>query len=351
MKNRDLNLDLIRSAAVFLVISVHFFLNSGFYGVPVLGEKMYILTAVRTASMMCVPLFLLLTGYLMCKKELSAKYYKGIIKTLVIFGICSALCFIYRRLYLHARLDLKTIITGTLSDWHYSWYIGLYMGLFCIIPFLNLTYNGLKKRSHKRVLIFTLLSLTAMPGVGNYIFKTMPDTFIGMYPITYYFIGAYIREYQDDFDGRLAFLLFAVSVLVSSGVNIAVSHGEPFVYNPLNDWGGIENLLSATFFFVFLKKLNLKRCPKVISVCITKISEWSLAMYLLSWIFDNYAYAKLLEAVPSEEARWAFYPVMVLFTFICSLALSALVNAVYKSVASAVVRARTKSVKNKEQAL
>lgn len=338
MKKRDLNLDLIRSAAVFLVISIHFFLNSGFYSVPVLGEKMYILTAFRTASMMCVPLFLLLTGYLMCKKELSAKYYKGIIKTLVIFGICSALCFIYRRLYLHTQLDLKTVITGTLSDWHYSWYIGLYMGLFFIIPFLNLAYNGLKKRSHKRILIFTLLSLTAMPGAANYIFKTIPDTFIGMYPITYYFIGAYIREYQDDFKGHIAFLLFAVSLLLSSGVNIAISHGKPFVYDALNDWGGIENLLSATFFFVFLKKLNLKRCPQVIAAGITKISEWSLAAYLLSWIFDNYAYAKLFEAVPSEEARWVFYPVMVLFTFVCSLALSALVNAAYGLAASAAAK-------------
>lgn len=32
--------------------------------------------------MVCVPLFIMLTGYLMCQKELNKKYYKGIIKTL-----------------------------------------------------------------------------------------------------------------------------------------------------------------------------------------------------------------------------------------------------------------------------
>lgn len=333
---RDLNLDLIRCAAVFLVISVHFFLNSGFYSVPILGEKMYVMTAIRTVSMMCVPLFLLLTGYLMCKKELSLKYYKGIIKTLVIFGLCTLLCFAYRYFFMDAPVNLKIIVQGLLADWHYSWYIGLYMALFCIIPFLNLIYNGLDTRTKKRVLIFTLVSLTAMPGVGNYFFKTMPDIFVGMYPITYYFIGAYIREYQKDFKALPAFFAFCAVILINSAVNIVISYNEPFVYNALNDWGGIENTLASALFFIFLKKLDLNNCPNIIAVCVTKISEWSLGAYLLSWIFDNYAYGKLASLVPIAENRWMLYPVMTLFVFVCSMALSAIVNTVYKLITSCI---------------
>ena len=79
-KERNINLDLIRTVAVISVISVHFFLNSGFYSLPLLGKTMYISTVFRTLFMICVPLFLLLTGYLMNKKELSKKYYGGIKK-------------------------------------------------------------------------------------------------------------------------------------------------------------------------------------------------------------------------------------------------------------------------------
>ena len=73
-KDRNINLDIIRCVAVLTVICVHFFLHNGYYNIPVLGKKMYIATIMRTAFMVCVPLFLLLTGYLMNKKTLSKKY-------------------------------------------------------------------------------------------------------------------------------------------------------------------------------------------------------------------------------------------------------------------------------------
>lgn len=38
-KSRNINLDLIRCLAVFSVISVHFFLNTGFYDEEVIGKK------------------------------------------------------------------------------------------------------------------------------------------------------------------------------------------------------------------------------------------------------------------------------------------------------------------------
>lgn len=74
---RNLNLDLIRSIAVFSVLSVHFFLNNGFYEYPVDGGRMYMMVAMRTFFMICVPLFLILTGYLMNKKKLSIEYFSG----------------------------------------------------------------------------------------------------------------------------------------------------------------------------------------------------------------------------------------------------------------------------------
>ena len=42
-EKRNINLDLIRSVAVFNVVGVHFFLNSGFYGEQILEKKMLIL--------------------------------------------------------------------------------------------------------------------------------------------------------------------------------------------------------------------------------------------------------------------------------------------------------------------
>lgn len=97
-EKRNINLDLIRSVAVLNVIGVHFFLNSGFYGEQILGKKMLILCIGRSMFMTWVPLFLLLSGYLMTNKTLSVQYYKGIWKTLIIYLLASVACIIYRNI-------------------------------------------------------------------------------------------------------------------------------------------------------------------------------------------------------------------------------------------------------------
>ena len=57
--------DIIRIFAFFCVVSVHFFLNSKFYDYPTEGKTMLVMTICRSFFMICVPLFLLLSGYLL----------------------------------------------------------------------------------------------------------------------------------------------------------------------------------------------------------------------------------------------------------------------------------------------
>lgn len=78
MKKRNINIDLIKCIAVFSVISVHFFLNTDFYSRTIINTNMYIAVLFRTLFMICVPLFIISTGYLMKNKTLNKKYYLGI---------------------------------------------------------------------------------------------------------------------------------------------------------------------------------------------------------------------------------------------------------------------------------
>ena len=90
-KERNYSLDIIRILATFFVVSVHFFLHTGFYAQPVEGKRMLVMVIMRTLFMTCIPLFLMLTGYLMNKKKLNLKYFKGIIKTLTIYILAKIL--------------------------------------------------------------------------------------------------------------------------------------------------------------------------------------------------------------------------------------------------------------------
>lgn len=55
IQKRNTSLDLLRIIALFCVISVHFFLNNGFYDQTVVGKRMFIMTVMRSTFMVCVP--------------------------------------------------------------------------------------------------------------------------------------------------------------------------------------------------------------------------------------------------------------------------------------------------------
>ncbi len=152
LQKRNLNLDLIRCVAIFFVISVHFLLNTSFYSTVVYGEKMYLLVLFRVILMSCVPLFIMLTGYLMNKKEPTKAYYKKVSRVVVTYVICSLLCVLFRILYKGESFSFTEIVLSVLnfSGCGYAWYIEMYLGLYIIIPFLNKAYSGCKSKKEKR---------------------------------------------------------------------------------------------------------------------------------------------------------------------------------------------------------
>jgi surface polysaccharide O-acyltransferase-like enzyme len=74
--------DIIRILAFILVVSVHFFLNNDFYSQTVAGKRMFIMTLMRSFFIICVPLFITLSGYLLKNKKLKKAIIKELAKLL-----------------------------------------------------------------------------------------------------------------------------------------------------------------------------------------------------------------------------------------------------------------------------
>ena len=75
-KERLINCDFLRILALIFVISVHSISYIGFYSTINEGPTMWLLNILRCLFIICVPLFILLTGYFMSKKELNKSYLK-----------------------------------------------------------------------------------------------------------------------------------------------------------------------------------------------------------------------------------------------------------------------------------
>lgn len=337
MKKRNINIDLIKCIAVFSVISVHFFLNNGFYNKIVDSSGMYIGVFFRTLFMICVPLFLLSTGYLMKDKSLNKKYYFGISRVLIIYLIDAIIYLGYKSIYYNDSFSIKHIVSSILKfDIGYSWYIEMYIGLFLLIPFLNLIYNNLNSKKQKQILIITMLLLTSFQGIFNIKYTIVPDWWINIYPLTYYFIGCYLKEYKINISKFANVLLFIIVLIISGLINIYFSKGNTFVWGIYNDWGSIFNVLTSTLVFIFIINLNLNKLSNKLKKIIVKISELSLGMYLTSSIVDDFLYFNYFKNI--DFLSFLGYFKIVSLVLVLSISLSMIINIIYKLIDKYIVK-------------
>lgn len=345
LQSRNASMDIIRIVAAFTVLSVHFFLHNGFYGNIVQGVPMYIMVLMRTLFSVCVPLFMILTGYLMSHKTLSRKYYSGISKTLIVFVLATLACMIFKAVHDNEPLSLKSFILGTLdfTGANYSWYIEMYIGLFLLVPFLNLAYNKLKNKRQKQVLVLTLVFLTIIPTLFN-IFnfdnpawwsdpkssdtfaKLVPSWWMGFYPIAYYFTGCYIREYGIKLKTRSMLVLFLLAILIFGTFNFYRSYGTTFKSGIYVYWYGFESYILSVLLFVLLSRIKTDNMNEKVKFVLWKVSDLALGIYLISYIFDMLVYPVLNEKITTMTDRLPFYFVTVPIVFICSMLASAVMN-------------------------
>lgn len=323
---RLFGLDLIRTFAILFVLGVHFFLNTDFYNVPCAGISMLFQAFLRWIFIICVPLFLLLTGYLQAKKELERNYYKNIIPILGVYVLYSALSIIVRTYYFKEQEPFIVWISSIMgfSADGYSWYINMYIGLFLLIPFLNIMFGNLKKQKDRKILILTMIFLTGLPGFFNAIPSLsgvihFPDWWSTLYPITYYYLGAYIREYRIKINKIIAGILFAFTTIFETLITAYFSNGINF-FNAVGEYGSVVILIQSVLFFLIFYDIKSNR--KYIIKIFSTISLLSLDIYLCSYISDRIVYDYVMSYIYRSQQQIIYYS---LFIVIASFILSATV--------------------------
>ena len=330
-KKREERLDIIRIFSLICVVCVHFFLNSEFYEEIVYGNKMLIMCILRSFFIICVPMFITLTGYLMCKKELNSKYYKGIIKSLAIYIICSTIYFLFEKFYLNKSNNLFLNILSFRGT-QYSWYLEMYIGLFLLIPFLNLIFNNLKDRKQANKLLVTLMFLIGVPSVINIKTKILPSWWTSIYPIFYYFLGAYLNKYEIKLSKEWNLVLLIVVVFLDGIFNFHMSFGSKFVMTTYNDYQSVIIMFITFLTFNLMLKIKFKNESKIRSYILKILSDACLGAYLISCIFDNIYYNKLKIIISNMQDRLIYAPIITLAVLLSSLIISITINLLYNAI-------------------
>lgn len=294
MKERSPGLDLVRTLAIGFVLVTHAISYTGVMSTPASSPAFLGYLVMRFAAMAGVPLFLLLSGYLCCEKKLSRHYYGGVLSVVLSYVVIAAASVILASLSGAQRYTVWEGVRGILNftAHGYAWYVEMYLGLFLLIPFLNLIFEGLQSARARRVWILTLAVLTFLPPtlesfrVGGAALDILPDYWRAIYPLTYYFIGAYIRRHPPKLSRLTRWVLAGIATALPCVLcYLYTVRDGSYAWYMMNGFASVTAAFSGVAYFLLLYDLPVAGKP--VRFVLAEISVCSFEMYLFSYITDQ----------------------------------------------------------------
>ena len=303
VKNRLHGIDAVRTAAILFVVILHSISLSEC--IENAASPMWVLALyLRQLSFACVPLFLMLSGYLQNRKKFCAAYYRGIIPLYLSYIVISILCVAAYAIYGY-KTDAVSGFGGAVysllnfSANPYAWYFEMYIGLFLLIPFLNMIYHGIHTRRGKHILLLSLILLTVLPdtaaglspyysGASDVTWDIFPDFFKSLYPVTYYFMGCYIAEFQPKLRGGKKLLALCAPLLPCGMVLLYTHLRGQYAWYVCNGFQTLTSCITALAVFLALYDVDIK--GRFLQKLLEQIALCSFEMYLLSYLWDNLIY-------------------------------------------------------------
>ena len=329
-KTRNYGIDIIRIIAVMLVLSVHFFLNTKYYGTEMSGLNMHLQGVIRNFCMACVPLFMVITGFLNKKKKYNKKFLKSLISILIIWLFYSVIEYFTLNIInnSHDVLNFKDLLFSITSfnACGYSWYIEMYIGLYLISPLINNAYDAFDEKN-KKYLTIILLFVFLIPETLNAIFNGLihiPNWWMSAYPIGYYILGKYLSENKINLKKKNIILLLIFNMVLT----YSYSYISSIEFNTIPT--AINTIL---IFFLFYDVNVYKGFLKKIIVYMSGIT---LDIYLASSLIDKLVYPYLNKNFGFDnmfqQELIIYAPIVVIIVFMLST--------IYASIRKLIIKVR-----------
>ncbi len=309
---RASGLDFVRFLAVFSVIGAHYILNCGYYRTDLKERGMALFTVCRWFFMTCVPIFMILTGYLKINKKPSKDHYMELVPIMSGYGLIGVLN-IFVSNYIYGGIYTWKSGADELFTYRIAWYGGMYLCMMLLIPFFNILWKNLEKKQ-KQLLILSLLCITSVPSLIPWFF---PSYWERLYPLTYYYIGAYIREYSPNparwkCGGIMSIVLF----LVTGGTYLTKAEGVfnwEFLGSIDNGYGSLPVCICAVCLFLLFYSQSFKR--KWVRSLLASVSQVSFYIYLFSSVVDTVIYWKMQDKWTDTGQFLSFFFIIVPLSF------------------------------------
>ena len=253
------------------------------------------------------PFFMMLSGFLLSTKAFDKKYYKRGIKVILSYLFFSIITILFRRYYLQEDLSWTKWFLKILdfSAIPYAWYIEMWIGLFLLSPYLNIMYRNIDSKRLKYGLLAILIFLTAIPIFTNrYGLHLIPGFWESIYPLTFYFIGAFIREYRPKCSFKVGIPIVLLISMINPLFNSLFVKNHTLIQIAA-DPSGIFGLLNSVIIFLMFYSIDIK--SEWIKKVLSKLAQATLGIYLCCYIFDALYYPIFIKYFFVSQQQFGIY--------------------------------------------
>lgn len=294
---RQVYFDVLRIIAILCVLFNHSG-ESGYF-IFTLTDNIFIQIIsilISSLSKMGVPLFFMISGALLLKKEESLKdlYRKRVLRYIIIIFVFCGLHYCYQCRLEDTPFDLKEMIRQTTTGQIQTsyWFLYSYLGFLISLPLLRRIAKAFSANDY-----VYLIGLYVM-GVG--IFGLLARTFIGQivvyipfavdvlaYPLLGYFFAESIPDDKENVRTiRLMILLAAVGLLL----NVIITKYDNFLFKGWNESGLSAFVILPTIAAFYLTKYLFNRIslPSALQNIICAMGSCTFGVYVLECYIKAY---------------------------------------------------------------
>lgn len=196
---RSSNLELFRIIAMLAIVCHHFVVNSGLTAPdgPILANPMSLrsqfLLLMGAWGKIGINCFVLITGYFMCKKEITAQKFIKLISQVYFYKIVIFILLAfagYQTVNVVSLIQLILPVTSVAQN-----FVACFLIFFLCIPFLNILIRNLTQKQHRNLLILLIVPFVLLGSV--------PKFYVMFNYVTWfcilYLISSYVRLYSRPF--------------------------------------------------------------------------------------------------------------------------------------------------------
>lgn len=262
-KKRESNIELFRIITMLLIVAHHYVVNSGLtdengpiQAAPLSGRSMFLLLfgAWGKIGINC---FVMITGYFMCKSQITAKKFAKLFFEIMFYRIIFCLIFLFSG---YEPFSLKTLVKAIIPITQVNAnFTSCFVLFWLFIPFLNILINHLNERQHIKLILLSSLVYIVF-GTIHRVTMNYVSWFIVLY-----FISSYLRLYpkkcftNTKMWGILAFcsvMISAISVVACTWLGTKINRFAPFFF--VSDSNTFLAAITGMFTFMFFKNIELK---------------------------------------------------------------------------------------------